>query len=120
MPFKSICPAVTLDHVKEDYKNSIRVEQYRVGQEALYVAAFPGTKYLPFAAIRQAWTQKSTLSLTGCCGKELPMTVLRIRYEGGFYQHFTFENQKSAQRVLDILAERCPGILLEPEPVGRR
>lgn len=120
MPLQSICPAVTLENAKEDYKRSARAEQYRVGDEAVYFAAFPGTKYLPFAAIRQAWVQKSSLPLTGCCGKELPVVVLRTRYEGGFYQHFTFEKSETAQRVLDILARRCPGILLDPEPVGRR
>ena len=115
MAIQSICPGVALTDPKADYKSAVRVEQYRMSDEAIYFAAFPGTKYLPFRAVRQAWSQKTSISLTGCCGKELPMVVVRMRYEGGFYQNFTFEKQKSADRVLALLAERYPDVVLEPE-----
>lgn len=112
---QSICPGVVLKDPKEDYKTAIRVEQYRLSRQAIYFAAFPGTKYLPFRAVQRAWTQKSSLSLTGCCGKELPVVVLRIQYEGGFYQNITFEKQKAADQVLKMLSECCPDVPLEPE-----
>ena len=81
MAMRSICPSVVLEDPREDYKNSYRAEQFRVGKQAIYVAAFPGTKYLPFSAIRQAWTQDSSITVTGTCGKSLPVVVLRVRYE---------------------------------------
>lgn len=115
MAIQSVCPSVALENPKEDYKCSVRVEQYRVSKQAIYFAAFPGTKYLPFQAVQRAWSQKTTMALTGCCGKELPMVVLRIKYEGGFYQNLTFEKQKSADRVLAILAECRPDVPQEPE-----
>lgn len=115
MAIKSVCPSVELEDPRGDYKASVRAEQYRVSKQAIYFAAFPGTKYVPFRAVRQAWAQKSSISLTGCCGKELPVVVLRMRYEGGFYQNFTFEKQKTADQVLALLAECCPEALLEPE-----
>ena len=43
------------------------------------------------------------------------MVVVRMRYEGGFYQNFTFEKQSSADKVLALLAEQYPDVLLEPE-----
>ena len=51
MAMRSICPSVVLEDPKEDYKNGYRAEQFRVGKQAIYMAAFPGTKYLPFAGV---------------------------------------------------------------------
>lgn len=115
MKMQSLCPEVVLEDPRGDYRTAVRAEQYRVSQQAIYFPAFPGTRYLPFRAVRQAWTQKSSLSLTGCCGKELPVVVLRMKYQGGFYQTFTFEKQTTADRVLSLLSACCPDVLLEPE-----
>ena len=118
MAMRSICPGVVLEDPKEDYKNGYRAEQFRVGKQAIYMAAFPGTKYLPFSAIRQAWTQDSSITVTGTCGKSLPVVVLRVRYEGNFYQSFQFEKQSTADRVLESIAAGNPDAVIGPEPVG--
>jgi hypothetical protein len=118
MAIKSLCPSVTLEDPKEDYRTAIRVEQYRVSRQAIYFAAFPGTKYLPFRAVRQAWSQPSSISVTGCCGKQLPVVVMRVKYEGGFYQNITFEKQKAADQVLAMMKDCCPEVILAPERAG--
>lgn len=115
MAIQSLCPAITLPDPAADRKTARRVEQYRLSEQAIYIKAFPGDKYLPFTAVRRAWTQKSSMPLTGCCGKELPVVVLRVRYEGGFYQNFTFENQRGADQVLEAVARACPDTPLTPE-----
>ena len=118
MAMESICSEVSLSAPKEDYRNSTRIEQYRFGQQAIYFAGWPTTKYLPFSAIRQAWTQDSLLPVTGTCGKALPVTILRIRYKGKYYQTFTFEKQTNARKALEILQAACPDAVFAPEPVG--
>jgi len=96
MAMKSLCPEFVLLDPAADRKASERVEQYRVSGAAIYFKTFPGEKYLPFSAVEWAWAQKSRVSLTGCCGSELPVVILRMKYSGGFYQNFTFEKQESA------------------------
>lgn len=96
MAMKSLCPEFVLPDPAADRKASERVEQYRVSGAAIYFKTFPGEKYLPFSAVEWAWAQKSRVSLTGCCGSELPVVILRMKYSGGFYQNFTFEKQESA------------------------
>jgi hypothetical protein len=86
-----------------------------MGERALYFAAFLCTEYLPYQAVQRAWIQSSSLPLTGCCGKELPVSVLRIRYEGGFYRSVTFEKRENAERVLEKLKAACPNLPTEPE-----
>lgn len=98
-----------------DYKSSRRAEQFRFSQQAIYFPAFPGTKYLTFAALTKALTRNTSLPLTGCCGKALPMTRLRLYYEGEFYQDFMFEKLPVANQVLDAIAAARPDLPIEKE-----
>lgn len=98
-----------------DYKDSRRAEQFRFSPSAIYFPAFPGTKYLSFQALTRALTRNTSLPLTGCCGKALPMTRLRLYYDGEFYQDFLFEKRDTANLVLDAVAAARPDIPLERE-----
>ncbi len=115
MAMKSLCPEFVLPDPAADRKVSGRVEQYRVSGTAIYFKTFPGEKYLPFSAVERAWAQKSSMPLTGCCGKDLPVVILRVKYSGGFYRNFTFEKRESAERVLAALREARPEVPQEPE-----
>ena len=53
MAMLSVCPDITLSDPKTDYRNSQRIEQYRFGSEAVYMAAWPSAKYLPYTAVVQ-------------------------------------------------------------------
>ena len=118
MALSSICTGVELRDPKEDYRCSQRIEQYRFGKEAIYFAGWPTAKYLPFSAVRQAWIQDSLLPVKGTCGKALPITVMRVRYKGKFYQTFTFEKRVNAQAALDLIQAGAPEAVFAPEPVG--
>ena len=120
MAMYSICPDLTLDDPMTDYRDSQRIEQYRFGSKAAYFAAWPAAKYLPYPAVRQAWIQDSLLPVTGTCGKALPVTVMRIRYKGNYYQTLTFEKRVHAQTALDILQEHCTEAVFAPEPIGEQ
>ena len=98
-----------------DYRTSRRVEQFRFSDQAIYFPAFPGTKYLSFQALTKALSRNTSMALTGCCGKALPMTRLRLYYGGEFYQDFLFEKLDSANQVLDAIAAARPDLPLERE-----
>jgi hypothetical protein len=40
--------------------------------------------------------------------------------QGDFYHTFTFEKQRSGEQVLALLADGCPGVVLEPERPARK
>lgn len=110
LEMKPLCPAYPLADVRADYRTARRVGQYRVSSRALYYLAFPSNRYLSFEAVRGAFSKKTSMPLTGCCGKELPMVLLRVEYEGGFHQDFSFEEQKEADLVMEILRQNCPAL----------
>ena len=76
MKMQSICPDIVLEDPREDYKTAVRVEQYRVSRQAIYFAAFPGTRYLPFRAVRQAWAQKAAEQVLALLADGCPDVVL--------------------------------------------
>lgn len=113
---KPLAKSHPLDDPAGDYKTARRAEQIRFSPNAIYFPAFPGTQYLSFASLTKALTRNTSLPLTGSCGKALPVTRLRLYYDGGeFYQDFTFEKLANANAVLDAVAAARPEIPLERE-----
>lgn len=113
---RSLARSHALEDPAGDYRTARRAEQYRVSGQAIYFPAFPGTQYLSFASLTRALTRNTSMPLTGCCGKALPVTRLRLYYDGGeFYQDFTFEKLASANQVLDTIAAARPELPLERE-----
>ena len=113
---KPLAQTHPLEDPAGDYKTARRAEQYRVSGQAIYFPAFPGTQYLSFASLSRALTRNASMPLTGCCGKALPVTRLRLYYDGGeFYQDFTFEKLANANQVLDAIAAACPALPTERE-----
>ena len=110
---KSQSQSCTLPDAAEDHSASSRLAQYRLGREAVYFPAFPGTRYLPFGAVSKVMARNTSMPLTGCCGKALPMICVRLFYDGEFYQDFMFENLKEANRLLDAVQAARPELDVE-------
>ena len=102
-----------LEDAEQDYQISVRVEQFRVSDRAVYFAAFPGTQYLSFDALSQVKVRNTALSVTGTCGKQLPMVCLRAFYDGEFYKDFLFEKRAVAEKVLDRIRAARPDLPMD-------
>ena len=110
---KSLAQSASLENVSEDYKTASRVEQFRVSDEAIYFPAFPGNQYLPFEALHYVKMRDTALSVKGTCGKQLPMTCLRLSYDGEFYKDFLFEKRAVVEQVLDRIRSARPDLPMD-------
>ena len=110
---KSLAQSHVLENAEQDYRASVRVEQFRVSDKAVYFAAFPGTQYLPFDALSQVKVRNTALSVTGTCGKQLPMVCLRASYDGEFYKDFLFEKRAAAEKVLERIRAARPDLPMD-------
>ena len=110
---KSQSQTCTLPDAAGDYAAAQRLAQYRLGRDAVYFPAFPATRYIPFAAVSKVMARHTSMPLTGCCGKALPMICVRLFYDGEFYQDFMFENLKEADRLLDAVQAARPELDIE-------
>ena len=110
---KSLAQSHALEDAEQDYQGSVRVEQFRISDKAVYFAAFPGTQYIPFEAMNQVKVRNTALSVTGTCGKQLPMVCLRASYDGEFYKDFLFEKRAVAEKVLDRIHAARPDLPMD-------
>ena len=109
---KSQSQSCTLPDAAEDHSASSRLAQYRLGREAVYFPAFPGTRYLPFDAVSKVMARHTSMPLTGCCGKELPVIKLVLRWEGGEEQQVIDPPKHTDTLLNQILAAR-PDVKLD-------
>ena len=99
MAWKSIIEGSTIDDVRQDRRDSVRVEQYRISQQAVY---FNG-QYLPLSCIRDASVVESSFSPTMSCGKSLPVFKIRIDYGADKPLILMLEKKKNADAMMEII-----------------
>ena len=110
---KSLAQNHVLEDAEADYRTSVRVEQFRVSDKAIYFPAFPGNQYIPFEAMSQIKVRNTAISVTGTCGKQLPMVCLRTFYDGEFYKDFLFEKRMSMEKALERIRANRPDIPMD-------
>ena len=74
--WKCIVPGYEIEDVKQDRKDSVRIEQYRVSKNAVY---FNG-QYLPLSCIKDVAVLESSYTPGMSCGKGIPVFKIRIEY----------------------------------------
>ncbi len=99
MAWKSILEGRTIDNVREDRRDSVRVEQYRISQQAVY---FNG-QYLPLACILDASVVESSFSPGMSCGKSIPVFKIRIDYGADKPLILMVEKRKNADAMMEII-----------------
>ena len=110
---KSLAQSHALEDAEQDYQGAVRAEQFRISDKAVYFAAFPGTQYISFDAMSQVKVRNTALSVTGTCGKQLPMVCLRAFYDGEFYKDFLFEKRAVVEQVLDRIRSARPELPMD-------
>lgn len=109
---KSCADGYEIGSPKADYESAKKAGQYRVSSQAFYFPAFPGTKYVPFAAVKRAVLRNSGLPVSGCCGREIPVVKLFLEYEGG-KQDFVIDPAGQGAVVAEVLKQAVSSAIYE-------
>lgn len=111
MSYKSLVKGLSIADPKADRKNSIRVDNYHVGEQAVYVTKFPYDRYIPYEAVRKVWYQPSQLSVSCCCGKGVPVFVVCVKFDDGAgeqkLQKYMVEHSDDAERLTELIKSHC-------------
>ena len=99
MAWKCIVTDDPITDVKEDRKNAVRVEQYKVSSQAIY---FNG-QYLPLASIRDVQVHESSFTPGMSCGKGIPVYKLRIDYGADKPLVLMVEKEKNVQKITEMI-----------------
>ncbi len=89
--------------LREDFKKSVRIEKFRIGEKAVYIPSGFSWKYLRKeeieTIIKGKWLIQSENGIAPWA-KEAP--AIRLRHRGG-EEILELEKEKSAQRALELL-----------------
>ena len=99
---ESLIPGTTITDAKKDLRDAERIEQYRLGREAVYIPAGLKWNYIPRSAIQSASSSHRTISAGHCVTVEVKTPSLEIvTSEGNFDLHL--EKKGSLERFLEVL-----------------
>lgn len=87
---------------KEERRNSVRIEQYRVSENAVY---FNG-QYLPLSCIRDVSVLEFSFTPGMSCGKGIPVFKIRIDYGAGKPLVLMVEKKKNVDAMMELLSGR--------------
>ena len=103
MAWKCIIPDITIDDIKEERKNSVRIEQYRVSSQVIF---FNG-QYLPISEIRDVQVMESSFTPGMSCGKGIPVYKIRIDYGAEKPLVLMVEKEKNVKAMMEKLTENA-------------
>ena len=98
--WKSVVEGTELDNVKQDRKDSVRIEQYRVSGNAVY---FNG-RYLPLSCVKDVSVLESSYTPGMSCGKGIPVFKIRIDYGAEKPIVLMIEKKKNADLLMKYIS----------------
>ena len=89
--------------LKEDFKKSVRIEKFRIGEKAVYIPAGFSWKYLLKKDIETIIKGKWLIqSENGVAPRAQEAPAIRLRHRGG-EEILELEKEKSAVKALELL-----------------
>ena len=100
---ESLIPGASIENAKADFAEAERIEQYRLGKEAVYIPAGLKWKYIPRSAILSAEPSHQTVSAGHCVTIQVQTPALLIvTAEKNF--ELKMDRKESLKRFLAVLA----------------
>ena len=105
------CRPLSPDHLLPDpeqsFRSSVRISQYRISSDAVFLPGFPSWNYLPLSAVTDWEIRNKTIPTHGCCGLTLQAPALLLRYDGG-QTYLTLDKLEQAEQAAEFLKD-IPG-----------
>ena len=98
----TLIPGTELNDVKKDFSSADRIEQYRLGKEAVYIPAGLKWNYIPKSSILSVNSSQRTVSAGHCVTVEVRTPSLEIVTSAGPFE-LHLEKKSSLDRFLDDL-----------------
>ena len=93
-----------IDNVKEDFRTSERVEQFRISSNALYLPEGLRWKYIPLSEIKSADESFRIISAGHCVPVREKRPEIDLSTSSGVV-HVSLEKQESMTKILDAIRQ---------------
>ena len=101
----TLIPGAEISDVKKDFSGAERIEQYRLGKEAVYIPAGLKWNYIPKSGIIRVSASQRTVSAGHCVTVEVQTPSLEIETSAGSFD-LHLEKQASLDRFLEDLSAK--------------
>ena len=102
--FTSLIPGVEIENAAEDFRSAQKIEQYRLGKQALYFPAGLRWEYLPLAAIESVEGTHRSVTAGHCVTVTERKPAVEFKTAVGSFQ-FNLEKTANMQKVLDAIGK---------------
>lgn len=110
MKWSALATAADEDMLRQDWDTADKVEFVRIGEKWLFKKGVFGITYVPYNDILWAYRRIETVNGKLCCGRTVfDIHHVRLVLRNGKDFSIRFEEKKSAQQLLDVIAEKNPG-----------
>lgn len=103
--FTCLLPGKDLPDVKEDYRAARKLEQYRLGEKALYLPRGFSWEYIPRSEIRRAEDSHRVISAGHCVTVREEKPAVDLVTDSGVFT-LNLEKRSSAETVLGALGNQ--------------
>lgn len=94
-----LIPGRELENASADFKAAQRVEQYRIGDAALYIPEGLKWNYLPLQTVKKAEESFRVISAGHCVAVREKRPEIDLTTEAGVF-HISLEKQENMRRLL--------------------
>ncbi len=101
MAWSTMIPGYEIENIREDRRNTISIEQYRVSAQAVYIKS----EYLPIARIKGLTLQPSLYTPRCCCGKGIPVFKIGVDYGADRPAVLMVEKEKNAEKLISEICK---------------
>lgn len=110
MAWTSLKPGRVIEDVKNDRKSAVKVEQYRISDNAVYL---PGNEYIPLETVEKIQLRNGTMTTKGCCGLSIPVFNVILFFGAIRPKGLMCEKQANAERLIELILKGHPEIVRE-------
>ena len=103
--FTCLLPGKELPDLKEDFSAASRLEQYRLGNLAVYLPRGFAWDYIPLSAVTKAEPSRRVITAGHCVTVREEKPAVDLMTEGETFT-LNLEKPASARALLDALAEK--------------
>jgi hypothetical protein len=100
--FNSLISGVEIASAAEDFRAALKVEQYRIGKEAVYIPSGFSWNYVPLAAVSAAEDSHRSVTAGHCVTVTERKPAVDLVTEAGTFT-LNLERPGSVQQILDAL-----------------
>ncbi len=102
--FTSLVPGAELANAAEDFRAALRVEQYRVGKEAVYFPAGFRWDYVPLSAVVSADGSHRSVTAGHCVTVTERKPAVALVTDAGSFT-LNLDKADSVQKILDAIGK---------------